>query len=290
MTQFQFEPGLNTKSLETLSQLKKLQEENLTLRQENEMFQEEIQQKTDALLKSTKDYSTLKSQYEELLLRVTELHIENQSKQTPFITPTQSPQSDNSDLVVDLQNKLKEAKRKKDSYHIKMNEYLATIRNLEKEITHLKNSKKKQQALPQPNMSMWESTFNSFVGIVSPYFSPWNHPIHQFDNINDQYSYILDATLSIVDELKDQKECQIKYDKLKNKYDKLLNKCQDMAQNVANNQALLENALNSQKKKHYQSQLDQELSKMHKFLRRYEKECNDFSQTVPCSFKKHSYY
>ena len=62
-----------------ITRIHKLEEENLTLAHMNDMYQEEISQKTEALQKSTHDYATLKTQYEELLMRVTELHIENQS-------------------------------------------------------------------------------------------------------------------------------------------------------------------------------------------------------------------
>ena len=62
-----------------IARIRKLEEENLTLSHMNDMYQEELSQKTEALQKSTHDYATLKTQYEELLMRVTELHIENQS-------------------------------------------------------------------------------------------------------------------------------------------------------------------------------------------------------------------
>jgi hypothetical protein len=63
-----------------VERVKQLEEENRGLLQTNELFQDELRQKTNALAKSARDYAVLKSQYEELLARVTEMHAAQRSQ------------------------------------------------------------------------------------------------------------------------------------------------------------------------------------------------------------------
>ena len=67
---------LEQEHAETLKRLKKVEDENESLLKLNELFREELGQKTLALQKSADAYSQLKKQYEELLTRVTELQFE----------------------------------------------------------------------------------------------------------------------------------------------------------------------------------------------------------------------
>jgi chromosome segregation ATPase len=75
-------------ALQRIQALEQAQRSTLEL---NEMFKEELQQKTEAIEKSSTAYSALKTQYEELLMRVTELHRENQLNQSPLASPASSP-------------------------------------------------------------------------------------------------------------------------------------------------------------------------------------------------------
>ena len=55
-----------------LKEVNRLQAENASLSQINQMYQEELRQKTEAFQKTTENYKSIQNKYEELLTRVTE--------------------------------------------------------------------------------------------------------------------------------------------------------------------------------------------------------------------------
>ncbi|KAK8846092.1 hypothetical protein M9Y10_020094 [Tritrichomonas musculus] len=268
-----------------ITRIHKLEEENLTLAHMNDMYQEEISQKTEALQKSTHDYATLKTQYEELLMRVTELHIENQSihsSSQSSQSSTPSPQLNSAlierrerdeDLILNLREKIEKLSKKKFEYKRQLNDSNFRISQLENTIKQLKTSKNE----------IWNSTFSTFMEMVSPYVENIKFNTNAITSNQEyasfSYSYLLEATHSLIRKLKTTNSnandvYKQKYQKLKLKYKKVLNKCQMLAQNVANNQTLLDNAIIEQGKKRQKSRLDEEINRMHHFLVNYEKQCN----------------
>ena len=124
---------------ETLSRLKKVEEENESLLKLNELFREELGQKTLALQKSADAYSQLKKQYEELLTRVTELHFEKE-KSSP-VTPKSSP---------DLRAQLQILTKRKEEYKSLAVEMKSRISELENERKRTKNTIERFQDIVRP--------------------------------------------------------------------------------------------------------------------------------------------
>lgn len=276
-----------------IARIRKLEEENLTLSHMNDMYQEELSQKTEALQKSTHDYATLKTQYEELLTRVTELHIENQSfhsssQSSQASTPiSQNQQTSNftekierdENLILNLREKIEKLKQKKNDYKSQLKESKFRILKLENTVNQLKTSKNE----------IWNSTFETFREMISPYVTNLkfntNNPISSQEYTSFSYSYLLEATNSLINQLKisstnNNDIYKLKYQKLKLKYKKVLDKCQSLAQNVADNQTLLDNAIAEQGKRRQKSRLDEEINRMHHFLVDYEKQCNNLKKTT----------
>ncbi|OHT01042.1 hypothetical protein TRFO_07717 [Tritrichomonas foetus] len=277
MSDFVFETNaLSEKFNAAMAKIRKLEEENMTLNQLNDTYQEELSQKTEALQQSTRDYAALKAQYEELLMRVTELHLENQSmNQSPNASPTSSPQSNNDELIINLGEKIERITRKKNEYKQQCEKNMHKIKHLEKELKLNNTNNVKHN---EKNSAIWDSTFHTFVEMVSPYF-PTNK-----DKIENSYSYLLEATHALITLAQSDSVYKQKYRRVQSKYDKVLAKCQVLAQEVANNQMMLENAIAAQNKNKQKSRLDAEISKMHRFLKNYEKQCDNFSQTLPSTY------
>lgn len=279
-----------------IARIRKLEEENLTLSHMNDMYQEELSQKTEALQKSTHDYATLKAQYEELLTRVTELHIENQSihsssqssqASTPIsqnqLTPnfTERVERDE-DLILSLREKIEKLTKKKINYKMQLNDSRLRISQLENTVKQIKTNKNE----------IWNSTFATFREMVSPYLNNLNFSTVNANNNQEYtsftYSYLLEATNSLIRQLKisntnNNDIYKQKYQKLKLKYKKVLDKCQMLAQNVANNQTLLDNAIAEQGKRRQKYHLDEEINRMHHYLVNYEKQCNNLKKSTDSS-------
>ena len=274
-----------------LKKIHKLEEENISLNQFNEIYKEEIKQKSEALQKATNEYSTLRTQYEELLLRVTELHIENQT-----ITSNQSPatsqkisQSDQNNIKLQVE----EIKKSRDEYKNKYQSLLS------------KNETQKQA------QEIWNSTFYTFQQMVSPYLShlPQFKRSKMENSISYSYTYLLEATHELIKMIPKERNIKrskhsnneinlerqnidpsfiynqnmsvpnnleadpykMKYNMIKSKYQKLLNKCRDFGKELAENQALLEEAITAQSKQIERNKIKEEVFKMQQFLIKFEK-------------------
>ena len=280
-----------------IARIRKLEEENLTLSHMNDMYQEELSQKTEALQKSTHDYATLKAQYEELLTRVTELHIENQSiHSSSQSSQTSTPLSQNQltpnfaerverdeDLILSLREKIEKLTKKKINYKMQLNDSRLRISQLENTVKQIKSNKNE----------IWNSTFATFREMVSPYLNNLNFSTVNANSNQEYtsftYSYLLEATNSLIRQLKisstnnNNDIYKQKYQKLKLKYKKVLDKCQMLAQNVANNQTLLDNAIAEQGKRRQKCRLDEEINRMHHYLVNYEKQCNNLKKSTDSS-------
>lgn len=282
--------GLNTDQLLTqfndaMAKIRKLEEENFTLKHMNEVFQDQINQKTEALQKSVQDYESLTIQYEELLKRVTNLYLENQSYHSSSQTSRSStpiPQSplyqgnfderQDDDMLSNLREQLDIEQKKK-------NEYKLRATQLENELKKAKKAKNE----------IWNSTFDTFVEMVSPYLNSAssNHitgfPQQAFNADSNSYSFLLEATHSLIKQiqLSNSNKYEQKYLKLKLKYQKLLDKCQSLAQQMAGNQAVFDQAIEEQKRMKQKNQLDEELSQMYRYLKSYERRSNKMASSLP---------
>ena len=119
--------------------IKLLKTENENYAKTNDLLQNELQQKAYALEQSTKAYSSLKIQHEELLARLTEMRLENislnsslnssNSSQQPIEKDDNNDTSNKDDLIERLQHKI-EKKNKK------IEKYKQMVQNIQQELSY----------------------------------------------------------------------------------------------------------------------------------------------------------
>lgn len=240
-----------------MARLNRVEQENISLLASNDLFKEELQQKTSALQKSTSDYSTLKKQYEELLMLITDLHEENQKFYSPLSSPmSQQPQNNGEQAILKLKKQINQINRRKAEYKeqnqqlIQENDYLKQqLDGTNQQIMELKQ---------------WESAYQKFVEIASPI-------LQNFSDSTSPWSYIIESTKQLIDNAS-HKIDNDKYKSVKSKYKRLLIRCKEMREQVEKNRNILSQILVNQKPS---STYEQEIAKMEKFLAVYDKKSND---------------
>ena len=212
---------------------KMLEEENKSLSQMNELYQAELKQKTSALEKSLIDYSSLKTQYEELLRRLTDIQIENKAN-------TSIPSSPNK-IVNDLQSELRK-------------------RN-EKEQVLLK----KIRILKQKNRNLQQSShFNGQTSIIDGLSKAYPLQERHKSNID---LYLNEAVQFLLNQYNQSEKYNDELRRIKNKYSKLKNYYKSFAERVSNNNKLLNIVLEKGNSGSLEETFIQELDRLWKWAK-----------------------
>lgn len=237
------------------SKVGKIEKENASLIALNEIFKEELQQKTLALQKSNHDYELLKSQYEELLMLITELHTENQKNQSPEQSPLSSPNEKSGDNIV---NSLK---KQIDQITERKNEYKKHNKMLNQKISNLE--KKLASSPTSETMRNWNQAYDNILEIVSP--------IVQIDpNGMKPWEYLVYSAKKLV-EKSQHSEDHMKYLKMREKLKKVLGRCKKMTNDVENNNRIIDQMVQKNIPLSSEEILKNEIGKMENFLLQYEK-------------------
>jgi DNA repair exonuclease SbcCD ATPase subunit len=241
---------LETKYALSVQQTHKLEVENRQLLEANDLFRQELQENQDALAKAAIAYSALKSQYEELLLRVTELHRENSANQSPE-QPADS--AADTQVITQLRSEIERLSIRKADYKSEASQLSTKVDRLRHRLAHLKSRFR----------GIAVQFCQEFIGIVGPVVKVENdHP--DFDCIlktGHELVYMIGNSVPIV-----------RYNRLKAKSDALRMRCAELVASLQESRRLLEVHVTNRDSRE-RSGLEEELKKMETFLDRYARSC-----------------
>lgn len=246
------------------TRISQLEEENKSLLELNAMFQSELKQKTEALEKSTLDYSNLKTHYEELLLRVTELHQENQAFISPPHTPPSSPQLGSNSIIDSLHIQIDQLSKRKNSLKIENQTLKSQNEKQHSLINKLKNENRKYKS----QFEIYKEVIDRNVPFILSQNSMTLNP-----NLVESPQIIDILIPSTKKFIKLYKTEIIQHKKTKAKLQRVLNKCEILAQQLERNRCTISNQIQNYQPPNPQIQLEKDVQDLAYFLKRYERKC-----------------
>jgi hypothetical protein len=240
---------------QAIHQIQQLELENRQLLESNELFKQEVHEKQEILAKSSAAYSALKVQYEELLLRVTELHRENRANQSPELSPADSPQGD-SDMIESLRHEIQAISGRKREYKKQAHDLGLRVRRAEQSVVDFKKRTAEE----------WEEFGRKFGEIVGPAVSGDLQLSDSESVLSVAQNLVYVAMNSVPRE---------RYLRLKAMYGRLREKCNEFALQIRTSRKEIQEQI-AVKLAHKVSPVEGELMKMQEFLNRYDAKCRRF--------------
>jgi chromosome segregation ATPase len=225
-----------------LRRIQKLEQEHASLLELNDIFKQELEQKTTALKKSSSDYAALKKQYEELLNRVTELHLEHQLNQS-------TPSPDRA-IVDSLRSQIQKLSIRKTNFKSQAARLRQRVESLETDLATLRLEN-----------SEWTRTYSVCLGFISPPRIDASPP----QIVADVVKRLAEANRVMVS--------RARYDRLQSKYRSALDNCDALASKIKANREAMAEGIKIQQMKNRYSLVNRELVKMQRYLSKYEEQC-----------------
>jgi chromosome segregation ATPase len=243
---------LQAKYSAALQRIQTLEQEQRSTLELNEMFKEELQQKTQAIEKSSNAYSALKTQYEELLMRVTELHRENQLNQSPQASPGSPPPD--TGLVDSLREQIQAISVRKSEHKNEVLRLRARVDELERCVQNLRAQQGEDL----------RACHQQFVGIVAT-------SVTAATDLPPS-EYILESAKELVFSVRNSIATD-RYARLKARYRRALARCNEFAAQIEEDRKLLKVNGTGRGGIARTSQVEEELVRLQRFLARYQEKC-----------------
>jgi DNA repair exonuclease SbcCD ATPase subunit len=197
----------------------------------------------------------LKLQYEELLVRVTELHRENLANQSPpQLPPPEIPNvTSDTQVIAQLRSEIEKLSIRKSEYKKQTTDLSTKVDRLQQRFSALKSRSHK----------IATEFCEEFIAIVGP--------VVKVENTDPDFDCILKAGSEMVYIIANSVPIA-RYNRLKSKYDSLRARCGELVISLQESRRLIEVHV-EHKDSRQRSGLEEELKKMEVFLDRYARKC-----------------
>ena len=229
------------------TRIRQLENENDSLIELNNSYKNEIHQKTILLNKSAKEYSKLKTQYDELQMKFKKLSKINDAKEETQIDP-----NDNDDVIISLRKQVQQITQRKEYYKKELEKSEAALSNLNRELQKKINNKENNLIL------------NELEQLINYYYQD------DKSNVQDKVEYIINGTKELIRNAEQNRKINDKYQKLKEKHKIMLSRFKTICETIHKTQNFIKIALQDQKR----NEINSEIEKMINFVNHYEKKSN----------------